>query len=93
MFISSAKGRYFPSFNFGKIFLELVWERYFLSSTRKVSLELVDSWDLLRKRNINGGSLLEDLKKTEALKKPTLDELYKRFRDLDYTQVDERLAV
>ena len=28
-----------------------------------------------------------------ALKKPTLDELYKRLRDLDYTQVDERLAV
>ena len=28
-----------------------------------------------------------------ALRKPTLDELYRRFRDLDYTQVDERLAV
>ena len=28
-----------------------------------------------------------------ALKKPTLDELYKRLRDLDYTQVDERLEV
>ena len=28
-----------------------------------------------------------------ALRKPTLDELYKRLRDLDYTQVDERLAV
>ena len=28
-----------------------------------------------------------------ALKIPTLDELYKRLRDLDYTQVDERLAV
>ena len=28
-----------------------------------------------------------------ALKKPTLDELYKRLRDLDYTQVDERMAV
>ena len=28
-----------------------------------------------------------------ALKRPTLDELYKRFRDLDYTQVDERMAV
>ena len=28
-----------------------------------------------------------------ALKRPTLDELYKRLRDLDYTQVDERLAV
>ena len=27
-----------------------------------------------------------------ALKRPTLDELYKRLRDLDYTQVDERLA-
>ena len=26
-------------------------------------------------------------------KKPSLDELYKRLRDLDYTQVDERLAV
>ena len=28
-----------------------------------------------------------------ALKRPTLDELYKRLRDLDYTKVDERLAV
>ena len=28
-----------------------------------------------------------------ALKRPTLDELYKRLRDIDYTQVDERLAV
>ena len=28
-----------------------------------------------------------------ALKKPTLDELYRRLRDLDYTQVDERMAV
>ena len=28
-----------------------------------------------------------------ALERPTLDELYKRSRDLDYTQVDERLAV
>ena len=28
-----------------------------------------------------------------ALKRPTLDELYKRLRDLDYTQVDERMAV
>ena len=28
-----------------------------------------------------------------ALKWPTLDELYKRLRDLDYAQVDERLAV
>ena len=28
-----------------------------------------------------------------AFKRPTLDELYKRFRDLDYTQVDERLVV
>ena len=30
---------------------------------------------------------------TAALERPTLDELYKRLRDLDYTQVDERLAV
>ena len=28
-----------------------------------------------------------------AFRKPALDELYKRSRDLDYTQVDERLAV
>ena len=28
-----------------------------------------------------------------ALKRPTLDELYKRLRDLDYTQVDEIWAV
>ena len=28
-----------------------------------------------------------------ALKKPTLDELYRRLRDLDYTQVDEKMAV
>ena len=28
-----------------------------------------------------------------ALKRPTLEELYKRLSDLDYTQVDERLAV
>ena len=28
-----------------------------------------------------------------ALKRPTIDELYKRLRDLDYAQVDERLAV
>ena len=28
-----------------------------------------------------------------ALKKPTLDELYRCLRDLDYTQVDERMAV
>ena len=27
-----------------------------------------------------------------ALKRPTLDELYKRLRDLNYTQVDERMA-
>ena len=30
---------------------------------------------------------------TAALKKPTLDELYERLRDLDQTQVHERLAV
>ena len=28
-----------------------------------------------------------------ALKRSTLDELYRRLRDLDYTQVDERMAV
>ena len=28
-----------------------------------------------------------------ALKRPTLNELYRRMRDLDYTQVDERMAV
>ena len=28
-----------------------------------------------------------------ALKRPTLDELYKRLRYLDYAKVDERLAV
>ena len=28
-----------------------------------------------------------------ALKRPILDELYRRLRDLDYTQVDERMAV
>ena len=28
-----------------------------------------------------------------ALKKPTLDALYRRLRDLDYTQIDERMAV
>ena len=28
-----------------------------------------------------------------ALKKPTLDELYRHLRDLDYTQIDERMAV
>ena len=28
-----------------------------------------------------------------ALKKPTLDELYRRLRDLEYTQIDERMAV
>ena len=28
-----------------------------------------------------------------ALKRPTLDELYKHLKDLEYTQVDERLAV
>ena len=28
-----------------------------------------------------------------ALNRPTLDKVYKRLRDLDYTQVDERLAV
>ena len=28
-----------------------------------------------------------------ALKKPTLDELYRRLRDLDYTQIDERMVV
>ena len=28
-----------------------------------------------------------------ALRRPTLDEVYKGLRDLDYTQVDERLAV
>ena len=28
-----------------------------------------------------------------ALKRPTLDEVYKRLRDLDYTQVDEGSAV
>ena len=28
-----------------------------------------------------------------ALKRPTLDELYKRLRDMDYTQFDERMAV
>ena len=30
---------------------------------------------------------------TTALKKITLDELYRRLRDLNYTQVDERMAV
>ena len=28
-----------------------------------------------------------------ALKRPILDKLYKRLRDLDYTRVDERMAV
>ena len=28
-----------------------------------------------------------------ALKKPTLDQLYRRLRDLDYTQIDERMAI
>ena len=28
-----------------------------------------------------------------ALKRPTLDELYKRLRDLNYKQVDERIMV
>ena len=28
-----------------------------------------------------------------ALRKPTLDELYRCLRDLDYSQVDERMAV
>ena len=28
-----------------------------------------------------------------ALKRPTLDELYRRLRDMDYTQVDEKMAV
>ena len=28
-----------------------------------------------------------------ALKRPTVDELYKRLRDLEYTLVDERMAV
>ena len=28
-----------------------------------------------------------------ALKRPTPDELYKRLRDLDDTQIDERMAV
>ena len=28
-----------------------------------------------------------------ALKKPTVDELYRRLRELDYTQIDERMAV
>ena len=28
-----------------------------------------------------------------ALERPTFDELYRRLRDLDYTQVDERMAV
>ena len=28
-----------------------------------------------------------------ALKRPTLDEIYRRLRDLDYSQVDERMAV
>ena len=28
-----------------------------------------------------------------ALKRPTLDEFYRRLRDLDYTQVDERMTV
>ena len=28
-----------------------------------------------------------------ALKRPTLDELYRRLRDLDYSQMDERMAV
>ena len=29
----------------------------------------------------------------EALKRPMLDELYKQLKDLDYTQIDERMAV
>ena len=28
-----------------------------------------------------------------ALRKPTLDELYRRLKDLDHSQVDERMAV
>ena len=28
-----------------------------------------------------------------ALQRPTLDELYRRLRDLDHTQIDERMAV
>ena len=40
----------------------------------------------------DGGSLL-DVYACAALERPTLHKLYKRLRDLDYTQVDERLAV
>ena len=44
------------------------------------------------RRSNDGGSLLE-VYASSALKTPTLDELYKRLRDLDFTQVDEILAV
>ena len=46
---------------------------------------------LERKKHSNGRSFLEVC--ASSVQKTHLDELYKRLRDLDYTQVDERLAV
>ena len=66
----------------GKVLLELVWERYFLS------------W-LIREITRKESTMADHFGKSmpAALKRSTLDELYKRLKDLDYTQVDERLAV
>ena len=65
----------------GKVILKLVG---------KVILKLVDTQD-----HLEVVKMVDRFWKTmpAALKRPTLDELYRRLRDLDYTQVNERMAV
>ena len=65
----------------GKVILKLVG---------KVILKLVDTQD-----HLEVVKMVDRFWKTmpAALKRPTLDELYRRLRDLDYTQVEERMAV
>ena len=65
----------------GKVILKLVG---------KVILKLVDTQD-----HLEVVKMVDRFWKTmpAALKRPTLDELYRCLRDLDYTQVNERMAV
>ena len=81
----------------GKVLLELVWERYFLSLTGKLLLELVwERYFLSCLRSPENRVTMGDRfwkSMPAALRRPTLDELYKRLSDLDYTQFDERLAL
>ena len=78
----SLTGKVFLENNWEGFLFELFWENFFL---RLLIREIV--WE--------EATIADRFWKSmpAALKRLTLDELYKRLRDLDYAHVDERLAV